>query len=55
MRFDETAAKNRSSNLRWGTQKENLSADGFLAYCRDGAMEKSPTTKVRTKAAEPEP
>jgi HNH endonuclease len=55
MHFDENAAKNRSSNLLWGTQKENLSADGFLPYCRNRAKEKSPTTKVRRKAAEPEP
>ena len=32
---DEDASNNRPENLFWGTQKENLNAPGFLAYCRD--------------------
>lgn len=31
---DEDGLNNRPGNLRWGTQKENLNAPGFLAYCR---------------------
>lgn len=31
---DEDARNNRPDNLKWGTQKENLNAPGFLAYCR---------------------
>lgn len=31
---DEDGLNNKPSNLRWGTQKENLNAPGFLAYCR---------------------
>jgi len=31
---DENAHNNRPENLRWGTQKENLNAPGFVAYCR---------------------
>lgn len=31
---DENGLNNRPENLRWGTQKENLNAPGFLAYCR---------------------
>jgi hypothetical protein len=31
---DENARNNRPHNLAWGTQKENLNAPGFLAYCR---------------------
>jgi hypothetical protein len=34
MHLDENAHNNRPENLRWGTQKENLNAPGFLNYCR---------------------
>ncbi len=30
---DEDAHNNVPSNLKWGTQKENLNAPGFLCYC----------------------
>lgn len=36
MHLDENAANNRADNLAWGTQKENLNAPGFRAYCRSG-------------------
>lgn len=36
MHLDENAANNRPDNLSWGTQKENLNAPGFRAYCRSG-------------------
>jgi hypothetical protein len=29
---DENALNNRPENLKWGTQKENLNAPGFLSY-----------------------
>lgn len=32
--IDEDAHNNRPANLKWGTQKENLNAPGFKAYCR---------------------
>lgn len=35
MHLDENAANNRASNLRWGTQKENLNATGFSDYLTD--------------------
>jgi hypothetical protein len=47
MHIDENAANNRPSNLRWGTQKENLNAEGFLEYCRGRTGENSPTVKGR--------
>jgi hypothetical protein len=47
MHVDENAANNRPSNLRWGTQKENLNADGFLSYCRSRVGENSPGVKAR--------
>lgn len=34
MHLDEDATNNRSDNLAWGTQKENLAAPGFRAYCK---------------------
>jgi len=34
---DENSLNNKASNLAWGTQKENLNAPGFLAYCRSDA------------------
>lgn len=42
---DENALNNKPSNLRWGTQKENLNAEGFKAYCRARTGGKSPRTK----------
>ena len=32
MHIDENAANNRPDNLQWGTQKENLNAEGFKVY-----------------------
>lgn len=39
MHIDENAANNRPDNLKWGTQKENLNAEGFREYHRTGSME----------------
>ena len=47
MHSDENAANNRASNLEWGTQKQNLNAEGFLAYCRGRTGENSPIAKAR--------
>jgi hypothetical protein len=33
MHLDENASNNGASNLHWGTQQENLNAEGFIAYC----------------------
>jgi hypothetical protein len=33
MHLDENSRNNRADNLAWGSQKENLNAPGFLAYC----------------------
>jgi hypothetical protein len=49
MHVDENAANNRASNVRWGTQKENLNADGFLTYCHNRVGENSPTVKGRRR------
>lgn len=34
MHLNEDATDNRACNLAWGTQKENLAAPGFRAYCK---------------------
>jgi len=47
MHLDENATNNRASNIKWGTQKENLNADGFIAYCRGRTGENSPIIKGR--------
>lgn len=42
---DEDSTNNLKSNLYWGTQKENLNAPGFVAYCRGRTGDASPVTK----------
>jgi hypothetical protein len=49
MHLDENAANNRADNLRWGTQKENLNAPGFLNYCRSRTGDDSPIIKGRRR------
>lgn len=49
---DENARNNKPDNLKWGTQKENLNAPGFLEYCRGRTGENSPTAKARRARAE---
>lgn len=49
MHLDENAANNLPGNLAWGSQKENLNAPGFIAYCRSRTGDASPTTKARAK------
>lgn len=45
MHLNEDASDNRPENLAWGTQKENLNAPGFLAYCRSRIGKESPVIK----------
>lgn len=52
---DENALNNRADNLSWGTQKENLNAPGFKAYCRTRTGANNPYLKGRrAKAANTE-
>lgn len=51
MHLDENSKNNRPTNLRWGTQKENLNAPGFIDYCHGRVGEKSPVKKHQTKAS----
>lgn len=48
---DENARNNRPANLSWGTQKENLNAPGFLAYCRSRTGDRNPLRKGRRSQA----
>lgn len=34
MHLNEDSTDNRAENLAWGTQKQNMAAPGFRAYCR---------------------
>ena len=51
MHLDENAANNRADNLKWGTQKENLNAPGFVEYCKNRTGEQSSWTKGQKKKA----
>lgn len=48
MHLDEDSRNNRPQNLAWGTQKENLNAPGFIAYCKTRVGENSPYRKGRS-------
>jgi hypothetical protein len=45
--LDENAANNKIENVSWGTQKENLNAPGFIAYCRGRTGDNNPYLKGR--------
>ena len=49
MHLNEDASDNRPENLAWGTQKQNLNAPGFIAYCKSRTGENSPYRKGKSK------
>lgn len=52
MHLDENSRNNRPDNLKWGTQRENMQAPGYIAYCKSRVGEDSSTAKgARKKAA----
>ncbi len=53
LHIDENARNNRPENLKWGTQKENLNAPGFLEYCHGRRGENNPLIKGRRRRALP--
>lgn len=53
MHIDDNPENNRADNLKWGTQKENLNSESFIAYCRSRTGENSPYVKGKKKALEP--
>lgn len=50
LHIDEDSRNNRPRNLKWGSQKENLNAPGFLAYCRGRTGDSNPYIKGRPHA-----
>jgi hypothetical protein len=52
MHIDDDPENNRPENLKWGTQKENLNAPAFIAYCKARTGENSPTAKSARQAGE---
>ena len=44
---NENAADNRASNIRWGTQVENLNMPNFIAYCESRTGADNPRVKSR--------
>lgn len=49
MHIDENSRNNQPANLAWGTQKENLNAPKFIAYCKGRTGENNPYLKGRAK------
>jgi len=47
MHLDENSRNNKPKNLAWGTQKENMNAPGYIAYCKSRTGENSPHAKWR--------
>lgn len=43
--IDENGLNNKPENLKWGTQKENLNAPGFIKYCKSRTGDNSPAVK----------
>ena len=52
--IDENASNNRPSNLKWGTQKENLNGKNFIAGCEHRTGEQNPFIKGRLAVSEME-
>jgi hypothetical protein len=46
---DEDQTNNRASNLKYGTQRENLNMPKFLEYCRSRTGENHPRRKAKRR------
>ena len=51
MHLNEDSRDNRPENLAWGTQKQNLNAPGFIAYCKSRTGQNNPNVKGKLRAA----
>ena len=49
MHDDENSQHNWASNLKWGTQKENLNYVGFIEYCKMRTGDNNPYRKGKKK------
>lgn len=45
MHKDDNPLNNHKDNLKWGTQKENLNTEKFIAYCKSRTGNNSPVIK----------
>jgi hypothetical protein len=45
LHIDENSRNNRPTNLKWGTQQENLQALGFIEYCKNRTGMNNPLIK----------
>jgi len=43
--IDEDGCNNHATNLRWGTQKENMNMLKYIAYCKSRTGANSPSAK----------
>lgn len=49
LHLDEDGTNNRADNLKWGSQKENLNAPGFIKYCKSRTGADNPYVKGKNK------
>jgi len=49
MHINDVPSDNRAENLRWGTQRENLNAPAFIAYCRSRTGSNNPHAKAKAR------
>lgn len=52
MHIDDDPQNNRASNLKWGTQKENLNSEKFIQYCKSRTAGNNPAVKGKLKRIE---
>lgn len=50
MHLDENSRNNLPDNLKWGTQKQNLNAPGFIKYCEGRTGKDNPYLKGRVSS-----
>jgi hypothetical protein len=50
LHIDENGLNNRPENLKWGTQRENCNAPGFLKYCRERFPSRAKLTVADVRA-----
>lgn len=49
MHLNDNPLDNRSENLKWGSQKENLNTESFIAYCKSRVGDDNPRIKGMQK------
>lgn len=49
MHLDDNPSNNRADNLQWGSQKDNLNTESFIAYCKSRVGDDNPRIKGMQK------